>query len=189
MVNVGVAVRPFKANTNIDDRFLAPTEPYEAIVYKSLEFNIGALAGYKNMQAVYGENFIVYHLFENTFFRLGRKSKAGFGLDFSYDPSQLKLLETNGDTVTNKMTIIRPGINGAYQLVLSRVGMIVNLGFYLAGRERSNGPLYEKFSFQYNFSPDLFATMMLKVHWGRADYIGWGIGYRFNVRYGKRTVR
>ena len=30
---------------------------------------------------------------------------------------------------------------------------------------------------------------MLKVHWGRADYIGWGLGYKFNARYGKRTIR
>jgi hypothetical protein len=30
---------------------------------------------------------------------------------------------------------------------------------------------------------------MLKVHWGRADYIGWGVGYRFEKFYGKKTVK
>jgi hypothetical protein len=189
LLNVGVALRPFKANQNIDDRFYAPTEPFEAIIYKTMEFNIGGLAGYKNMQAVYGENYIVMHLFENTFFRISKKSKVGFGLDFSYDPSQIKTLQMNGDTVDNKYKIIRPGLNAAYQLVMSRVGFVFNLGVYLAGMEKSNGPLYEKFAFQYNFSKDFFATMMLKVHWGRADYIGWGLGYKFDVKYGKKTIR
>jgi hypothetical protein len=189
LLNVGVALRPFKANQNIDDRFYAPTDPYEAIIYKTLEFNIGGLVGYKNMQAVFGQNFIVFHLFENTFFRISKKSKVGFGLDFSYDPSQLKILEQNGTPVNNNLSIIRPGINGAYQLVMSKVGFIFNMGCYLGGKEKSNGPLYEKFAFQYNFSKDFFATIMLKVHWGRADYIGWGLGYKFDVKYGKKTIR
>jgi hypothetical protein len=189
LVNAGIALRPFKANQNIDDRFIAPTDPFEAIIYKTLEFNIGGLAGYKNMQAVFGQNYLVFHLYENTFFRIGKISKAGFGLDFSYDPSQISVLEKNGDTLENPLKIIRPGINGAYQLVMSRVGLIVNFGCYLGGAEKSNGPLYEKFSFQYNFSRNLYATVMLKVHWGRADYIGWGLGYTFNMKYGKKTIR
>jgi hypothetical protein len=189
LLNLGVALRPFKENQNIDDRFYAPTEPYEAIIYKSMEFNVGALVGYKNMKAVYGKNFTVFHVFENTFFRISKKSKVGFGLDFSYDLSHIRILESNGDTVDNKFKIIRPGINGAYQLVMSRVGLIFNLGFYLAGLEKSNGPLYEKFAFQYNFTKDFFTTVMLKVHWGRADYIGFGLGYKFDVKYGKKTIR
>jgi len=189
LLNVGVALRPFKENKNIDDRFYAPTEPFEAVIRRTMEFNIGALAGYKNMQAVFGQNFIVYHLYENTFFQISKKSKVGFGVDFSYDPSQLKILEQNGVQVDNNLKIIRPGINGAYQLVMSRIGFIFNLGCYLGGMEKSNGPLYEKFAFQYNFSKDFFGTVMLKVHWGRADYIGWGLGYKFNKKYGKRTVR
>ena len=189
LVNVGVALRPFKANQNIDDRFYAPTDPYEAIIYKTMEFNIGMLVGYKNMQAVFGQNFTVFHLFENTFFRISKKSKVGFGLDFSYDPSQIKILERSGVTVDNKFSIIRPGLNGAYQLVMSRVGFIFNIGCYLGGKEKSNGPLYEKLAFQYNFSKDFFGSVMLKVHWGRADYIGWGLGYKFDAKYGKRTIR
>lgn len=189
LLNAGIAFRPFKVNQNIDDRFFAPTEPFEAIIFKNMEFNIGGLLGYKNMQAVFGQNYIVMHIFENTFFRLSKISKAGFGVDFSYDPSQIKTLEMNGDTVDNNFQIIRPGINGAYQLVISRVGFIFNLGCYLYGLETSNGPLYEKIACQYNFSRNAFATVMLKVHWGRADYIGWGFGYKFDVKYGKKTIK
>jgi hypothetical protein len=189
LINFGVAYRPFKENQNIDDRFYAPTEPFAAIIRHTIEFNIGGMLGYKNMKAVYGQNFIVSHVFENTFIQVSQKSKFGVGLDVSYDPSQIKTLEKNDISVTNKLSILRPGINAAYQLVMSRMGFIFNLGCYLGGKEKSNGPLYEKLALQYNFSKDFFATVMLKVHWGRADYIGWGLGYKFDVKYGKKTVR
>lgn len=83
---------------------------------------------------------------------------------------------------------MRPGINAAYSLGLSKVAFIFNLGYYLGGAEKSIGPLYEKLSFQYNFSKDFYTTVMLKVHWGRADYIGWGLGMRVEKLYGKKTA-
>ncbi len=189
LVNVGVAYRPFRENHNITDRFYAPVEPYSAIIRKTIEIDIGGLLGYKNMQAVYGENYWITHFYGNSFLQVSPKSKFGIGLDFSYDPSQITTLERAGIQVTNKMNIIRPGINGAYQLVMARLGFLFNLGYYFGGQEKSNGPLYEKISVQYGFAKDLFATVMIKVHWGRADYIGWGLGYRFNVVYGKKTLK
>jgi hypothetical protein len=189
LVNVGVAYRPVKENRNIGDRFYAPVEPFSVILRRSVEFNIGAMVGWKDMQAVYGERYMVYHLYENTMVQISRKSKVGIGLDLSYDPSQVTLLEMNGTPVENKLSVVRPGINAAYELILSKLGFLLNLGGYLGGKEKSNGPLYEKISVQYNFSKNFFASVMLKVHWGRADYIGWGVGYRFDVFYNKKTVK
>ncbi|MEI7661110.1 MAG: acyloxyacyl hydrolase [Bacteroidota bacterium] len=189
MISLGVALRPFKENHEICDRYYAPTEPFAAIIRHTVEFNIGGLIGYKNMQAVFGRNYTVYHVFENTFVQVSQKSKVGLGIDFSYDLSQIRILESHDIRVTNKLSILRPGINAAYQLIMSHVGFVFNLGYYLGGKEKSNGPLYEKLSLQYNFSKDFFATVMLKVHWGRADYIGWGLGYKFDKKYGKKTVR
>ncbi|MCX6305992.1 MAG: acyloxyacyl hydrolase [Bacteroidetes bacterium] len=189
MVNLGVAYRPFRENHNINDRFFAPTRPYSAIIRRSLEIDIGVLAGYKNMQAIYGKNYWVTHFYTNTFLQVSPKSKFGIGLDCSYDPSQITTLEMKSIPVDNKLSVIRPGINGAYQLVMSRLGFLFNLGCYLGGKEKSNGPLYEKISVQYNFAKNIFAAVMIKVHWGRADYIGWGLGYRFDVVYGKKTVK
>jgi len=186
LINLGIAYRLVRENKYIGDRFYPPIEPFSAILRRTMEFNIGLAIGYKNLQAVYGENFFVYHLYENTFFRLSRKSKAGFGLDLSYDASHIKKLEMENIEVNNKFEILRPGINAAYELMMSRLCFIFNLGYYLGGKENSNGPLYEKLSFQYGFSKHFFANVMLKVHWGRADYIGWGFGYKFDQMYGKK---
>lgn len=189
LVNVGVAYRPVKENRNIGDRFYAPVEPFSVILTRSIEFNIGAMVGWKDMQAVLGERYTVLHLYENTMIQISRKSKVGIGLDLSYDPSQVTILEMNGTPVENKLSVVRPGINAAYELVVSKLGVLFNLGGYLGGKETSNGPLYEKISVQYNFSKNFFASVMLKVHWGRADYIGWGLGYKFDIFYTKNAVK
>ena len=189
LVNIGIAYRPFRENRFITNRYIAPTEPYSAILRRYLEVDVGGFLGYKNMQAVYGENFWVKHFYSNGFIQVSQKSKFGLGLDISYDPSQIKVLEVKGITVTNKMEIVRPGINGAYQLMMSKLALILNVGYYFGGAEKSNGPLYEKISVQYGFTKELYAAVMLKVHWGRADYIGWGMGYRFDFVYGKKTLK
>ncbi len=189
MVNVGFAYWPMKQNRQIGDRKYPPTEPYSAIIQRHIEFNIGGAIGYKNMESVLGQNFLVMHIYENTFYRISRKGKVGIGLDLSYDPSHVKILELQGDTIINNMKILRPGINAAYQLVMSKLGFIFNIGYYLGGAEKSNGPLYQKISLQYNFSKNFFANVMLKVHFGRADYIGWGLGYKFNIPFGKKTLK
>jgi hypothetical protein len=188
LVNIGMAYRLARENTFISDRFIAPTDPFEAIVKHTVEFNFGGALGSKNMQAILKQNFLVFHIYENTFFPVSRKSKVGFGLDLSYDGSHVAILESHGLDASNKFKILRPGINAAYELGLSKLSLILNLGYYLGGLEKTNGPLYEKISFQYNLSKYIFANVMLKVHFGRADYIGWGIGYRFVHLYGKKAL-
>ena len=189
LINLGLAYRPVRDNKDIGDRYFAPTEAFSTTLRNSIEFNFGIALGYKNMTSELGQNFLVYHLYENTFFQVSRKSKFGMGLDLSYDGSHKKILEMNGINKTSPVDIMRPGLNAAYELMIGKLGFIVNLGFYLSGKERSNGPMYEKFSFQYVFARNFFANVMLKVHVGRADYIGWGLGYKFDVFYGKKTIK
>jgi hypothetical protein len=189
LANVGIAYRLARENTLIGDRFIAPTDPFEAIIRKTMEVNFGIGLGSKNMQAIFKKNFLVYHLYENTFFPVSRKSSVGFGLDISYDGSHESVLESRGTEVSNRMKLLRPGINAAYELNMSKLKFIFNLGYYLGGMEKSNGPLYEKLSFQYNLSKSVFTNVMLKVHFGRADYICMGLGYRFVQLYGKKIIR
>ncbi|MGA3012680.1 MAG: acyloxyacyl hydrolase [Bacteroidales bacterium] len=188
-LNAGVAYRLARENKSLGDRFIPPTEPYSAIIRHNIEFDVGAALGWKNMKAVLGQNFMVYHLYENTFFPVKRKSKWGFGLDLSYDESLVKILENDGVDVSDKLKIIRPGINAAYMLVLSKLDFIFNFGYYLGGLYKSDGPFYEKLSFQYKFSKYIYTNVMLLVHWGRADYIGWGFGVHIERFYGKKLIK
>jgi hypothetical protein len=194
LVNIGIAYRPFGENKTITDRFYAPTEPYSATLRHTLEFDFGLALGWKNLKAVTGENYLIYHLYENTFIRISKKSQMGIGFDLSYDLSQRKLYElyyvdenNTTDTTLTNWKFLLPGINAAYNLTLGKLGVILNFGVYLHVMKPVKS-LYQKLSVQYNFSEHFFANVMLKVVWGRADYIGWGLGYRIGVQYGKKTV-
>jgi len=195
MANIGIAYRPFPENRNIPDRFYAPTEPYSATLQRPLEFNLGLALGWKNLKAVTGENYLVFHLYENTFVRLSKKSQFGIGFDLSYDPSQRKVYELYyidktgyPDTTITNLKFINPGVNAAYNLTMGKLGIILNFGYYLHYMKPTI-PFYQKLSVQYNISDHIFTSVMLKVVWGRAEYIGWGFGYRFTLLYGRKTVR
>ncbi len=189
MINAGIVYRLARKNKDIGDHFYPPVEPFSAIIRHSIEFDFGAAIGYKNLSAILGRNFLVYHFYENTLFPISRKSQVGFGFDLSYDGSHVAILDKAGESYSSMFQIMRPGINAAYNLNMGKLNFIVNLGYYLGGKVTNNGPLYEKFSLQYNFSKSFFANVMLKVHFGRADYIGWGLGYRFLYLYGKKPVK
>ncbi|HNX86621.1 MAG TPA: acyloxyacyl hydrolase [Bacteroidales bacterium] len=195
LVNVGVAYQPFKENKKITDRFYPPVDPYSAILQQILDFNFGFSLGWKNQKAVTGESFLVYHLWENTLVKLSRKSQLGIGFDLSYDPSQktvyqLYYMDLNGkeDTTVTNWKFIYPGINAVYNLTLGKVGILLNFGYYLHVMKPTKS-IYQKISVQYNFSKHWFANLMLKVVWGKAEYIGYGMGYRFEVRFGRKTVK
>ena len=195
LANIGIAYRPFSENRNIPDRFYAPTEPFSATLQRPLDFNLGLALGWKNLKAVTGENYLVYHLYENTLVRISKKSQFGIGLDLSYDPSQRKVYELYyidktgySDTTVTNLKFLNPGINAAYNLTMGKLGVIVNFGYYLHYMKPAI-PWYQKLAVQYNISDHIFASVMLKVVWGRAEYIGWGFGYRFTVLYGRKTVR
>ena len=108
------------------------------------------------------------------------------GFDLSYDPSQVTATIMEGKPVNNRWSFVLPGISAAYTLVISKVGIVMNLGYY-PGQKRPNGPYYEKLAVQYNFAPHFFTQLMLKAHGTTAAYITLGMGYRFHVRLGKKS--
>ena len=96
LLNVGAALSPFKEKKPQEDRFYAPTEPYDVITRQKIEFDIGGLLGYKSMKAVYGQNYIVFHLFENTFSRSAKKVRSVSGSIFPMTHRKLKNLNCKG---------------------------------------------------------------------------------------------
>ena len=63
----------------INRRPISSLQPshYSAILRHNIEFDIGVSLGWKNMKAVIGQNFLVYHLYENTFFPVKTEKQVG----------------------------------------------------------------------------------------------------------------
>ncbi|MCD4773370.1 MAG: acyloxyacyl hydrolase [Bacteroidales bacterium] len=181
--NAGIAYRLSKGNPYSRKKLLPELFPYEFDGEKSFEINISTAFAVKDMQSEFGKRYYVYTIFGNILKQVSYKSKFGIGFDFSYDGSDLKLLERNNTEVENELSIIKPGISAAYEIMMSKLSLVFNLGMYLGGKERSDGTSYEKLAIKYKISKSIYTNITLKAHSGRADFVAFGLGYHFNVFY------
>jgi hypothetical protein len=186
--NVGFTSYLSKPNPQMSKKMLPKLYKFEFDGKRSIDIDFGISMGMKDMTQVYGERFMIYAMYANVFKQVSWKSKFGMGIDLTYDSSDEFLLERQGTPPENNASLLKPGINAAYQLVISRLSFVFNFGLYLAGAERSEGDVYQRLTLRYLFTRNLFANIALNANWGKAEYIGFGIGYQLNVIY-KRTVK
>jgi Lipid A 3-O-deacylase (PagL) len=182
-INIGLAYRLSRENDYQRKKLLPELYPFEFDGKRFIDFNVSLGLGQKNMDNDYGKKYLAIALFGNVYKRISFKSKIGLGFDFSYDQSDLSILDKNKIEYSNKFQIVRPGLNFAYEMVMSRFSIVANLGYYLSGKEKSDGDIYEKLGFKLHITDKVFANVTLKAHAARADYIAFGIGYRFNFMY------
>lgn len=82
------------------------------------------------------------------------------------------------DKSVHGIALTRLGANIRYEFQVGRVGINLGIGPYLYGIDKTGGPLYERLILRYFFSEHLFGQVVLKTHWGNADYVEYGIGIR-----------
>lgn len=177
-----------KPNHYISKMVLPELYPFEFDGKKFLDADFSFALARKNMQEVNGQNFMVFAGYANLLKRVSYKSAFGIGLDLVYDGSDKFILEWNGTPVENGWQLLKPGANVAYELIISRVSFLINFGFYFSGAERSEGDMYQRFSLRYRFSDHYFAQLALGTNFGKAEYVGLGLGYRLNFIY-KRKIK
>jgi len=175
-------------NPHLKEKALPKLQPFEFDGRKKLDFDISLSGGVKNMMQEFGRNFGVIAIYSNLLKRVTFKSKFGGGFDLTYDASDKFLLEWKNDTAKNVFQIIKPGVSFAYQLVFAKISFVFNFGIYLAGKEMSEGMMYQRLTLKYQFMDNFFAHIALNTNFGKADYIGFGIGYQMSFIY-KRKIK
>jgi len=182
-VSAGIGYFLQKANKPIHRPLFSPVRPSEIDMRRIIQFDITGAIGFKNMESVFGGRYIAYSAFGNILKPITYKSKLGIGFDVSYDGSDMLILERNNMIVPNKISLVKTGFNFVYELEIGRLSFDVNYGFYLSGIDKSDGSVYHKLSMRYDITKHIFANITLKTHWGKADYIGWGVGYKVKWYY------
>ena len=181
-VNLALAFRLSKQNEYINRKMLPNLTKFEFDGQKYIEIDMGGAFGMKDISE-YGRRFYVYALSGNFFKTISYKSKVGVGFDFIYDKSDLYTAELKNIELRHKSQIIKPGANLGYQLNLSRTSFVFNLGFYLGGKVTRTASSYYKVGIRVMLSRCVFASLTLKTHFARADYVGLGLGYKLNLLY------
>ena len=186
--SVGITSYLSNPNRSLDKKILPELYPFEFDGRKYLSIDFAVAVAYKDMTQQYGKNFFVMAAFANIMARVSYKSKFGIGLDLTHDASDKLKLERRYVEVTNDFELTKLGVNVAYELVIDRLSFLFNAGVYLTGMERSEGDIYQRLTLKYFITNKLFANMALSAHLGRAEYVGFGLGYRLKFIY-KRKIK
>ncbi len=177
-----------RPNPYLDKKFLPILRLYEYDNKKRFSIEIMQSFGTRDMSQQLGKRYFVSNTAANFLLPISMKGKLGLGLEVTYDASDKGVLDQREliegiDLYEKNSEILKPGTSIVYEMILSKTSFLFQLGFHLAGAEKSDGYLYEKVGFKYHFTENLFANIALTAHGGRADYIGYGIGYRWNYKF------
>jgi len=186
--NIGISTFLKKPNSEFDKKILPELYPFEFDGRKDLDLEFSFSYARKDMTEQYGKRFNVYGFYVNLLKRVSYKSKFGGGIDLVYDESDKYILEWGGEEVDRNIQTLKPGISGIYELVVSRLTFMFNFGVYLYTMQKSEGLVYQKLTLKYYFINQLFAHIVLNTNWGRAEYVGFGLGYKLNFIY-KRKIK
>ena len=184
-VSAGIAYRLAKENPYYKNKLLPELSPFYFDGKKSVDLDIEAGFGYKDMLAEIGGRYIVFAASANIMKPISYKTKYGICFDLSYDGTDEPLIiEDEGeDYLKSRAQLIQVGLGGVFELNMSKISFLGTLGLYVFTKYKGEGNIYQKLAMRYQFLPQWYTAITLKAHAGRADYITLGVGYKFNLIY------
>lgn len=124
--------------------------------------------------------FNVYALTFDYSRTITHKRELMIGIDCSYDGSLVKLISDFTGEQALKKQAIRLGLHAGQEVRFNNIGIIMQAGIYLHNNlKKSNQKLYQRYGIRYYIINSIYAEAVLKTHLGVADYLTWGIGYKF----------
>lgn len=185
-LNLAFAYRLSKENPSLSRKLKPLLYTFEFPEPKSIDLSLGTTVALKDMGSEYNRTFMIYNFYATVMNQFSFKSSAGIGVDVTYDESDYYFAKLNNVPYEQKSELLRFGLGPAYQLHMSKLSYNFGLGFYLKGKLAPTTS-YFKFGVQYQVTPGLFANIMLRTNFARADYLGIGLGYKIPWYYHKRT--
>lgn len=206
---IGLAYYLRKPRLNLTPAVRPEYYPFEFDKKKWLSFDLNYGIGFKNVsQTLGGDSTYYYTVHDLSFYALGqftRYSRAGFGVSCVLDLSdqtlpnhkvlgngliQAKVM--NPETHENYIDTIRIyqmtklNVSICYSMTMERLSYYFEFGWHLKYNrftDLSKGNIFQKISLRYRVHNNIYAHISLMTHFGRADYLCFGVGYRFNQKY------
>lgn len=127
---------------------------------------------------VYSKRVFVSELSYRYSFWGGQKIRLHGGVDVFHDRGFL--YRDNPANVTESPGIansIETGLVLGNEFLLGSLHIITEGGIYAYSPKWNKGPVYQRLGFKYEIGRHWAASITLKTHFARADYIEWGISY------------
>jgi hypothetical protein len=163
-----------------DPTKIISTHPDETDEPGKNQFIVMGAIGEKQISRKYDYSYWPTALSGEFAHKISYTSWIGLALTAYYDPSLKKEIELEGDTAKNGDNI-RLALNFSYELKMGRFSYVFQPGFYLKNAYKEAGAVSNKVSLRYQVNPRWLAAITIKAHYPAiADFIEWGVGYRWN---------
>ncbi len=146
---------------------------------RNLSQMVVATTGFKEIDPIGGNKYMVYNVSYNAIKVVSNKSSFGVGADFFYNSSLEPLIVRLQNEDLGKKGNINVGLSGIYSLDLGKISMLFQTGGYVYRSYLQDKAVYTRIGTRYRFSGKLFFNLSLKTHFFVADFIEYGIGYKF----------
>ena len=142
-------------------------------------------AGTKTDDQVTGIYYLISSIVADYKYNFARKYSLVAGLDIFYDQAlgPNKVADEGGSYTTEDL--FQAGLHGGLSIQYSRLNLIFQAGSYIHASYYKYVRVYSRLGVRYEVIPGLLLSCSLKSHLAIADYVEWGIGYRFNIKGGR----
>ncbi len=186
-LNLAFAYRLSKENAYLNKKIMPVLYTFEFPETKSIDLSLGFTVAVKDMGEEYNKTFMIYNYFGNVMKQFSFKSSAGIEFDLTNNESDLYFAKLNNVVYENRSELYRFGVGPVYRLTMAKLSYNFGLGYYIKGKMAPTST-YFKLGIQYQVTPGFFANLTLRTHFGQADFLGIGLGYKIPFIYKKKAL-
>jgi len=135
--------------------------------------------GFRRIYPIGGALHAEFGLQAAHVFALGTKARLGPAVDVFHSYSDKELLIRKGLETPSFADMTKWGLAISYEQVFENLSFVIQSGYYVRARMMNEGPIYNRFGFRYELGDNLLVNLTLKTHLFRADYVEYGIGWKF----------
>ena len=135
--------------------------------------------GLKTDDQVTGNYYFISSLVCDYIYHFTMKYGLGAGTDLFYDQALgPNVVAVKGGTYSSG-DLFQSGLHGAFYAQYSRLTAFVDMGSYMFTNYFKYTRIYTRIGIRYQVNRRILLNLSLKAHYAIADYVEWGIGYRF----------
>lgn len=146
---------------------------------KKHNFEVFLSGGSKTDDQLSGKYYLISSLVLDYKYVPWIKYSFGAGLDFFYDESLGPNKVGDEGGTYKKGDLYQLGFHAGFYPRYSKLTIVLQLGTYVHANYYKYTRVYSRLGFRYEVYNDILINLTLKSHQAIADYLEWGIGYRF----------
>jgi len=148
-------------------------------IEKKNALSILLAAGIKEKKPIGGKKYNVRTLSITYLRRVGHRLNVTGGFDTFYDETLYDIINNSSSLNITQSDIMQYSIHSGIETILNKLIISIQLGTYIFTNYTDDGIIFQRVGLKYLITKNILANVTLKTNAGIADFIEWGLIYRF----------